>query len=95
MSNETNLRDQIQFYNVTDNTNTLKYANKLLQGQILCLNFNDCDIEQAKEALHFLCGVNYATDGLVKTLKANIYLFALKEHYRDQSIKKFIQEYSI
>jgi len=94
MANDTNLRDQIQFINITDDSLTLKCANKLLQGQILCLNFNDCEIDKAKEILNFLCGVNYATDGLVKPLKANIYLFALKEHYRDQTIKKFMQEYS-
>ena len=88
------IRNKIDFIKVEDDTHTFKLADKLMEGGILCLDFNDCPKEQSERVLDFLAGVNYATDGLVKPMKKNIFLFALKEHYRDPEIKEFISKFS-
>ncbi len=85
---------KITFFKVEDDTQTFKLANKLLNGDILCLDFNSCPVNQAERVLDFLAGVNYATDGYVSTLSKNIYLFAIKEDYKDPDLKKFISDYS-
>ena len=94
MATSGSIRDKISFIKIEDNSNTFKYADKLMEGETLCIDFNDCPKEQADGVLNFLSGVNYATDGKVTTISKNIFLFALKEQYKDPDIKNFIAKYA-
>lgn len=94
MKNEDDkLFNQIEFLKVEDNTKVLRYADKMLLGIPLCLDFRDCPVDQASEVLHFLSGINYAINGNIVRLKSNVFLFALKDYLKDESIKNFIKEY--
>jgi len=93
MKNNTDLISQIVFKKVEDDIHTLDYADVLLSGRPLCLDFTDCPQNQANQMLAFLSGVNYATDGDYKLLKNKIFIFALKEHFREQALKEFIKQY--
>ena len=94
MAQTGSIRDKISFIKIEDDSNSLKYADKLMKGEILCIDFNDCPKEQAEGVLNFLSGVNYATDGKVTKISKNVFLFAIKEQYKDPDIKNFIAKYS-
>ena len=93
MKKDNDIVKLIKFSKVEDDSNTLKYADQMLEGIPLCLDFNDCPKDQGDKVLYFLSGVNYSVDGYVKPLGKNIFLFALKEHYKNPSLKAFIQKY--
>ena len=94
MANDTgNIKDKIKFAKVEDGEKTLYYANLLMEGVALCLDFRDCPEEDAKKVLYFLQGVNYATDGLPTVMKEKVFLFATKKDLKDKQIKSFISEY--
>ncbi len=93
MKKDDNIMKIMKFSKVEDDSNTLKFANLMLEGTPLCLDFNDCPKDQGDKVLYFLSGVNYSVDGYVKPLSKNIFIFALKEHYKDPELKAFIQKY--
>ena len=89
----TNIKDKIKFYKVEDAEKTLIYADLLMQGFALCLDFRDCPEKDAQQVLYFLQGVNYATDGFPTVMKEKVFLFATKKDLKDKDIKSFINEY--
>ena len=92
MANE-NIKDKIKFYKVEDGDKTLFYADLLMQGFPLCLDFRDCPEEDAQKVLYFLQGVNYATDGFPTLMKKGVFLFATKKDLKDRDVINFIKEY--
>ncbi|MBP5342650.1 cell division protein SepF [bacterium] len=89
-------REKIEFITVEDNEHSLKLADKLLEGATLCLDFTNCPKDQSQRVLDFLSGVNYATDGYVRPVATNknIFIFALKESFKDPEIKEFLNKFS-
>ncbi len=92
--NDGSIMELVQFVKVENDSVATKLADKLMMGEVLCLDFTSCPIEEGKTVLHFLSGVNYATDGMVKPIQKNIFLFGLKEHFKDPRVKDFINQYS-
>ncbi|MCR5741282.1 MAG: cell division protein SepF [Gammaproteobacteria bacterium] len=94
MSKEkSNIENKIKFINVEDAERTTDYADLLMQGIALCLDFRECPEDEANQILFFLEGVNYATDGYPILMKEKIFLLATKQALKDPDIKAFIKEY--
>ncbi len=87
------IKDKIKFYKVEDGEKTLTYADLLMQGIPLCLDFRDCPEKEADKVLYFLQGVNYATDGYPTVMKKGVFLFATKKDLKDKDVQEFISEY--
>ena len=92
MGNE-NIKELIKFYKVEDGEKTLFYADLLMQGIPLCLDFRDCPEDDVHKVLYFLQGVNYATDGYPTLMKKGVFLFATKKDLKDKKVISFIKEY--
>ena len=94
MNKKESLMNDMKFISVEDDLKALEYADLLLEGYPVCFDFENCPITQAQTVVTFLSGVNYATDGMYKRIKQKVYLFGLKEHFKDPDIKRFIEKYS-
>ena len=92
MSNKINIKEKIKFFTVEDAEKTTKYADLLMQGYPICLNFKNCPEAEANQILYFLEGVNYATDGYPVVMGEKIILLATKKDLKDPDIKAFINE---
>ena len=88
-----NIEDKIKFIIVEDAEKTKKYADLLMEGYALCLDFRNCPIDEANQILIFLEGVNYATDGYPTVMKDKVFLLATKQTLKDPEVKKFISDY--
>ena len=87
------IEDIIKFISVEDAEKTTKYADLLMEGYALCLDFRNCPLEEANQILYFLEGVNYATDGYPTLMKDKVFLLATKQTLKDPEVKKFINDY--
>ena len=93
MKYEETAKDRIKFYMVEDGVKATKFADMLMEGLTLCLDFRNCPETEGNQVLMFLEGVNYATDGYPMLMKPKVFLFATKKDLKDPIIKQFIKDY--
>ena len=84
---------RVEFISVEDDKTVLELANKIMLGIPLCLNFDECLVEEANQVVSFLSGVIYALDGVIQPLSKKIFLLAQKSSFKDGSLNRFIEQY--
>lgn len=92
-SNEQSAKDRIKFALVEDADSATKFADLLMEGVPLCLDFRNCPDSDGNQVLYFLEGVNYATDGVPIIMKPKVFLFITKKDLKDPTIKDFLDKY--
>ncbi len=84
---------RLKFHKIENEKKAYDTANELMLGNPVCVDFNDCPDKIGEMLLHFLQGVNYATDGNCIKLKNKVFLFATKKDLKDPGLERFISDY--
>ncbi|MCF7925964.1 MAG: cell division protein SepF [Candidatus Izimaplasma sp.] len=84
---------RLEFVMFQSDTDIYKLANKLLKGVPIMINFEEFKDFESNKALTFLSGVTYAIDGEIEQIQERIFLFATKKDFKDNSLRKFVEEY--
>jgi len=85
--------DRVQFIMMEKDINVFKLSDKLLQRTPIIVNFEEYRDEESNKIITFLSGVTYAIDGEIEIIKDKIYIFASKEEIKDETLRKFVEEY--
>lgn len=85
--------DKMVMKNLIDSGEAQSLADSLLNGCPLCIGFGELDIDEANKVIAFLTGVTYAIGGTTKMLNDNIFMFASKENFFDDSLNEFLKNY--
>lgn len=86
--------EQIVFENLSkdDDAYLISFADRLLEGKPLILNFEILEIDQANKAIAFFSGIVYAISGEIVNIKEKVFMFASKDVYDDGSMDEFLKE---
>jgi cell division inhibitor SepF len=68
------------------------FADQLISGCPLILNFSGIDIDQANKAIAFFSGVSYAVKGNVKQVNEKTFLFTEQYSFEDGSLDEWLKE---
>ncbi|XMB85098.1 cell division protein SepF [Mycoplasmatota bacterium WC44] len=86
-------KDRIVFEMPTTSEKAQTYADMLIDGEPLVINFEKLDLEEANQMIAFLSGVTYTIDGINLHMNSKIFIFSRKENLEDGSIMHFYNQY--
>ncbi len=86
--------DKILFAELEKGDDVVKHAAEIRDGNPVVMNFKKLNIDEANKALAFLAGFLYALKGETVNIHEGVYLFALKEEFKDGSLHAFVTEHS-
>lgn len=92
MLKKKNALKRAKFIKVSATSDVYEYADYLLKGIPLVLDFEKQEAVAANHFIVFLSGITYAIDGYVEMLQEKIFVFASKKDLNDSSLKAFIKE---
>ncbi len=91
---EVHSAEKILFAELEKGDDVVKYAAEIQDGNPVVMNFKKLNIDEANKALAFLAGFLYALRGETVNIHEGVYLFALKEEFKDGSLHAFVTEHS-
>jgi cell division inhibitor SepF len=92
MLKKKNALKRAKFIKVNEKSDVYEYADYLLKGIPLVLDFEKQDAVAANHFIVFLSGITYAIDGYVEMLQEKIFVFASKKDLNDAALRDFIKE---
>lgn len=86
--------DRIIFEKLTSDEDRylIQFADQMMKGSPLILNFDALNIDQANKVIAFFSGVVYAIKGEIVHIQEKIFLFADNNVYKDGTVEEFLKE---
>ncbi len=86
--------EKIVFAELDKGDDVVGLSAEIRDGNPVVMNFKKLNIDEANKALAFLAGFLYALKGETVSIHEGVYLFALKDEFKDGSLHAFVTEHS-
>ncbi len=86
-------QERIYFEQCTDPNDATKYADLIMKGTPICIDFSQIEVDEANKIIAFLTGYLYAIGGEAKRVQNKAFLFARKQEYMDGTLHQFLSQF--